>query len=288
MESVQLENYCFSILSFGQLSKASQISFQSLIKLNPKQICVLGDKLGIDSIKTTAEKYNFANICVHYANTQDLKTAGLLKEDQKYSKFGDERFIRLTTFKWYLIKDSLTKHREFDGVFFSDLDVLWIKKPSTNYLKKLLSNGFVVLQNDSRPNADYFRYCTGIMYWKNCNKSSEVLEILFNLQLSNMARNILIPDEPTFNTWMFSSDHDHLINPFPKNEFIIGYEYFKIFNLSSKELNKIFCFHANYTVGARSKYRRLKSIDQRVIGRMPSIRIFAYEVMFKIFHKAKE
>lgn len=288
MRSNKVENYCVSILSFGQLSQASVLSFQSLVKLNPKYICVIGDEAGIKAIKTTAKSFNFSRICLHFANSRDLKTVGLMCEGKEYSKFGEDRFIKLTTFKWYLIKESLSKHNEVDGVYFSDLDVLWFKKPSTYYLQELLSDGFAILQNDSRPHADYFRYCTGIMYWKNCTKSLEVLENLFNIQLSNMSKNLLIPDEPTFNTWMFNGDQSHLIKPFPKNEFVIGYEFFKLLKLSFEELNKIFCFHANYTIGAGSKYRRLKSIDQRINGRMPSIKFFIHEVMLKVFHKIKK
>ena len=72
MTTKDYKNYNVAILAFGQFGQASEISFRSLIKLNPKFTCVLGDKIGITSVKYAAKKFGIKNICIHKANISDL------------------------------------------------------------------------------------------------------------------------------------------------------------------------------------------------------------------------
>lgn len=288
MPSKFYENYNVAILAFGQLGHASELSFNSLSKLNSKFICVLGDKSGITSIKYAAKKFGIRNICVHKAPLSDLKFLKLsINSKEEYAEFGQERFVKLTTFKWFLIKQSLTKHREVEGVYFSDLDVIWVNMPNKRLTNQILKKGFVALQNDSRPNKNYYRYCTGIMYWKNCKKSATVLDELYQIQLKNNSNNILVPDEPTFNSWMFENNEKKLIKPLPKDKFVIGFKYFELFINKDRNLQNITCFHANYTIGEKSKFRRLHSIEQRINDQGNGLLLFVHEIVLKVVLKLR-
>jgi hypothetical protein len=283
MSSKYYENYNVAILAFGQIGQASELSFNTLSKLNSKFICVLGDKSGITSVEYAAEKFGIRNICVHKAPLSDLKSLKLsIDSKEEYAEFGQERFVKLTTFKWFLIKQSLIKHREVDGVYFSDLDVLWVNMPNKKKTNQILKKGFVALQNDSRPNKNYYRYCTGVMYWKNCKKSVSVLDELYQIQLNNNLNNIFIPDEPTFNSWMFENNQKKLIRPFPKDKFVIGFKYFELFINKDRSIQNITCFHANYTIGEKSKFRRLYSIEKRINKEVNSLLPFVLEIVLKV------
>jgi len=288
MTTKDYKNYNVAILAFGQFGQASEISFRSLIKLNPKFTCVLGDKIGITSVKYAAKKFGIKNICIHKANISDLKSLKLpINSKEKYVAFGQDRFMKLTTFKWQLIKQSLIKHSEVGGVYFSDLDVLWVNMPNKSLMNKTLSNGFLALQDDSRPNQKYPRYCTGVMYWKNCKKSLLTLDKLFQVQLHNNLNNKLIHDETAFNSWLLESNQKELIKPFPRNKFIIGYKYFDLFMNKSSNIQNIICYHANYTIGERSKFRRLRSIEGIINKERRVLILFIFEMLIKVLIKLK-
>jgi len=184
-------------LLIGKLGRSAEISLMSML-LNYKNICLGVDEHGKASVIEFANSQNIEInecFCFHPITSEKLQQVNL-KVSNTFSNFGESSFVKLTTFKWYLIQDVMKKHSDKDHIIFSDLDVFWKSQiKSLPVDKKVL----VFAQNDTPRNSIKRHYCTGIMIWKNNQKNRQILNKLYKIQLQNINQNILIPDEPIFN-----------------------------------------------------------------------------------------
>jgi hypothetical protein len=179
-----------------------------------------------------------------------------------YSQFGKERFIKLTTFKWQLLRDSLKMHSDLSGVLFTDLDVLWFRNP---FLLELREPPIKILAQDDTPNGGKsLHVCSGIMYFPNTKYSIKLLDNLFNTQFHLNKSGNLTPDEPILNNWIKDmGQSQNKLAVFDPHKFIIGHRFFH-FMLRKKTLrHQAVCFHLNYVVGELRKHRRAKALVGR-------------------------
>ena len=265
MMSMQTKsNYRVSLLVFGHLGKSAEISFSTINNLNCESICVIGDKSGIEWISKLSEKLNYQELCVHIPKHKDLDVLKLSgTEDNKYSDFGNERFIKLTTFKWYLIKDTLIKHPHLNYVLFSDLDVVWLKEPSLNYFDQF-KNTFLFVQDDSPVNSQSVHACSGIMFWRNTQSSIETLDLLFDDQLNSNVKGKLIPDEPILNLWIRNLSLQDSFSLLPNKEYVIGHRFFHLILKFGFSFENLICFHANYVKGEKRKLKRIQILLNKI------------------------
>jgi len=91
------------------------------------------DKAGADWIDKEIRPVVSSRIVLYEPRESDLKRLSLANAISMthYSDFGQERFIRLTAFKWDLIHRTLRDSKS--NVFFSDLDVIWLSLPTTDF-----------------------------------------------------------------------------------------------------------------------------------------------------------
>lgn len=276
-------NYGVSLLVFGQLGKSSEISFSTIRNLNCKSICVMGDKSGIEWISGISEKLNCHNLCVHIPSPKDLDALKLsFTEESKYSNFGNERFIKLTTFKWYLIKDVLNRHQDLNFTLFSDLDIIWLQDPSINNFAKF-ENTFLFVQDDSPLNNQTEHVCSGVMFWRNNNNSKETLKLLFENQLKANVEGYLFPDEPILNLWIKNNTKKDFYRLLPKSEYVIGHRFFHLILKFGFSFNNLICFHANYVKGEKRKLRRMKILIDRINNGTYWIIYFPIEILLKFW-----
>jgi hypothetical protein len=183
--------------------------------------------------------------------------------NEKYSEFGKERFIKLTTFKWYLIGNSLKTHEDSSGVLFTDLDVIWFQNPFEQELNGAYRK--ILVQDDTPKNSEFIHLCSGIMYFPNTEYAIKLLGDLFSEQLEENFNGNLIPDEPILNKWFKKTGQDptHL-SLLDKQRYLIGHRYFH-FLLKQKTLRqRVVCFHLNYVIGEDRKNRRAKALASRM------------------------
>jgi hypothetical protein len=240
------------------------LSFKSIVAQKPKRICIAGDEAGKISILKIANTKQKEIICFHQFSPKLLKDLGLTELETQYSEFGQERFIKLTTFKWDLILQSLKKHKEADSVVFSDLDVLWMNSFEPRQILNFQKTRYVAaIQDDSPKGRGSNHFCTGIMIWSNSSKSHRILSQLFRSQYDSNASGRLIPDEPIFNNFYQNTKDKSIFSTLDSYQFVIGHRFFHlnfpwIFNFKD-----IVAFHANYVIGDRSKFRRLLVVQRR-------------------------
>lgn len=288
MAKLNQENeFAFALIIFGKLGKSAQISLNSILKTGVSRICIAGDETGLEWIHNHVSESQKTILCSHEIPEHDLLNLELdLSSTNEYSIFGQERFIKLTTFKWYLLKSVLDAHDYLDYVIFSDLDVLWLKNPSLNHLKSSgLNRPTAAIQDDTPVGAMEPHFCTGIMYWLNTNESTAILESLYNIQFHENLRGNLIPDEPTFNNWfrsMASPVKIELLNP---GAFVMGHRFFQLIISKNWSFKEVTAFHSNYVVGEKAKYRRLKTIELQMAQDWRWVFFYLREIVIKIFQK---
>ena len=283
----QEDNFAFALIIFGKLGKSAKISLNSILKTGVTRICIAGDESGLNWIERHVSESQKHILCSHEIPKHDLLNLKLdLFSTNQYSIFGQERFIKLTTFKWYLLKSVLDTHDYLDYVIFSDLDVLWLKNPSLKHLKSnSLNHATVAIQDDTPVGALEPHFCTGIMYWLNTDESTKILESLYSIQFHENLRGNLIPDEPTFNNWFRSMARPvniELLNP---GKFVIGHRFFQLLISKNWPLKEVTAFHSNYVVGEKAKYRRLKTIKLRMHQDWRWVLFYLKEIVIKLLQK---
>lgn len=253
----------FSVLAFGYLGDSAKVSFKSIDNLRPSAIHVMVDKAGADWIDKEIRPVVSSRIVLHEPRESDLKRLSLANASSMthYSDFGQERFIRLTTFKWDLIQRTLRDSKS--SVFFSDLDVIWLSLPITDF--EADNESVVWAQDDTPKKSNGNHYCTGIMLWKNTDYASQVLKHLFDLQCTRIISGQVIPDEPTFNLTVRNSNVLSMgTRSLNKETYVVGHRFF--FSFFNFKVASIIAFHANYVKGEKEKYQRLEAIRRRSIN----------------------
>ena len=266
MANLNHENkFAFALIIFGKLGKSANISLNSIVNTGVSRICITGDDSGLDWVDAQVSEYKKTTLCFHQIPKHDLLKLKLdVSSMNEYSAFGQERFIKLTTFKWYLLKSVLNEHDYLDYVIFSDLDVLWLKNPTLSKLNSSSLNGpTAAIQDDTPVGATEAHFCTGIMYWSNTSESTKVLESLYDIQFHENLRGNLIPDEPTFNKWFKSMTEPFNIELLNPGAYVIGHRFFQLLISRKWPFEEVIAFHSNYVVGEEAKYRRLKTIELR-------------------------
>lgn len=257
----------FALLIFGELGKSASISLQSIVQTSKLRICVAGDSAGLNWAFRQLPKSEQHRLCSHTLPIKDLEALDIdNSQNHSYSHFGQERFIKLTTFKWYLLHSVLTQHEHLNIVIFSDLDVLWLGPPTQELDDYSVRDLLALVQDDTPFGVTYKHFCTGIMFWFNTAESILALAELYDLQFSQNKTCELIPDEPIFNRWYESRSQVNAISALPTESFVIGHKFFKCMISNLQTIQVVTAFHANYVVGEKAKYRRLRAIELRNIG----------------------
>jgi hypothetical protein len=258
----------FALLVFGQLGKSSQISYESILSIHSNTICISGDQSGINWIRENTPKNRLRDICEHSIPIEMLEGLGLEKgEEFNYSRFGEIRFIKLTTFKWFLLEDVMRLHSKLKQIVFSDLDVIWLNRtPSNPFSLKINDSCLALLQDDTPKNRLDPHFCTGIMYWSVCDQNKLTLRNLLESQFTNNISGFFIPDEPTFNNYWRNLKNKSMFRILDPAYFVIGHRFFKLVFSRKSHLSKVEAFHANYVVGENLKYRRLRIVKLRQNG----------------------
>lgn len=269
------------LLVVGRLGKSAELSLDSILDLNPKRICISADENGKEWIleRTYLKKQDV--LCFHNPTREDFQQIGIQEAHSGYSEFGQERFIRLTALKWRLISESLRLHPESD-VMFSDLDILWFKAPGPELFEQV-NQTLALVQDDSNISSNMRHYCTGIMIWFNFPESIQSLRKIYERQVANLQNSVLVPDEPTFNTWVKEEDMSEVrVLALDSAKYVVGHRYFS-YSLSRNKIKNIHAFHANYVIGERAKFRRLKGMNLRHKNDPRWIVFFGLELLLKIF-----
>lgn len=277
----------FALVIFGELGDSAEESLKSILSLNPLRVCVAGDTSGQKWIYelTPVSKKNC--LCFHDLPTEALSSLELDNADKtSYYNFGHERFIKLTVFKWFLLRNALSQHPSQNQIIFSDLDVVWLHQPPLNiFAEERYVSCFAAIQDDTPPSQEISHFCTGIMLWKNTLDSLQVLDILYQDQLKNLLSGNLIPDEPTFNRWYLSSSARNQIKPLDPESYVIGHKFFHLLSSRGLKFSSVIAFHANYVIGEHAKFQRLRSVNMRQHRNWKWFVIFTYQVLIKLKSK---
>jgi hypothetical protein len=276
------------LLVFGSLGTSAETSLASIYqKFERERICVCADDSGREWILKNTPEAKIASLCFHNPDKSALKLLGLdTTEVNHYSEFGNERFVKLTTFKWQLLRDSLCEHTKTSGVLFTDLDVIWFQNPFEKTFE--FKSGKILAQDDTPEDSKAIHLCSGIMFFPNKVTSLDLLNKLFTKQLSENAIGNLTPDEPTLNNWFRAIGQDsNLLTVFATDQYIIGHRFFHFLLRRSAHSGKEICFHLNYVVGEVRKNRRAKAILSRRNKGLNWIFLLAVELLLQSFARVR-
>ena len=281
------EPLTFALIAFGNLGMSASISLKSILGIGVSRICFTGDRAGIDWMQSQMLNSSKDILCLHEISPIELKKLNLnYSTENQYTNFGQERFIKLTTFKWFLLQSILIQHSSTTSVIFSDLDVYWLNVPS---LEKLFSaepkNQIAFLQNDTPKGASAIHFCTVIMFWVNTDESVKALRELYQSQFSTALSGHPIPDEPIFNSWFRSYPSKWRVKPLDSELFVIGHRFFNLLLKKRSEVQAINAFHANYVIGDKAKLRRLRTVEMKSAGNWKWIILYLRELSSKLSQK---
>ena len=253
-----MTRFSVAILAFGELGLSAKTSLQSLRNIGPEEVFAICDESGEQWMRKNADPELMQILHVYRPQENDLIELNIHSNASTgYSEFGQERFIKLTTFKWDVIGHALETSNS-DWVIFSDLDVIWLRRPQIDY--SLLPKGVKVLAQDDTPGLQIPpHFCTGIIFWKTkCGAEDHSRELL-KLQKTGILSGSLIPDEPIFNRYFSQSQAKQIqVQTLPRDQYIIGHRFFR--TLLKANISGVVAFHANYVVGETAKLRRLTAI----------------------------
>jgi len=253
----------WALLVIGKLGKSAQISLHSIFTTEPQRVCILADLAGEAWVRSVIGFQYNEYVCFHQISNETLSRAGCdVGEFSKYVNFGKSEFVKLTALKWLIILESLKSHEDSMGTLFSDLDVFYFRSPQAS-ISRLPDSNIVSLQDDSRPNSTRPYFCTGVMYWKKGQLSENALLNLFEQQVTSNSLGKLIPDETMFNRNYFKFMPTDVVRTLNPNSFVIGHKFFHLAHRFHKVNSEMVCFHANYVIGQRRKYFRLRTVELR-------------------------
>jgi len=279
--------YSLCLLAFGSLGPSAKRSLSSLECLNADRLCILGDSAGRNWVADNISESASLKVCWHSPNAEALQLLDLdFHESASYSKFGEDRFINLTTFKWDLLSQSLILHPDTSFALFTDLDVYWARDPK-ELMFQLFSDPhtFVIAQDDS-PGKHDVHYCSGVMIWKNDERSIQSVSRMFNTQLQLNAKGKRVPDEPIFNRWA-KEQEEGKVKSLEKHQFVIGHRFFHVILGIGFKVKDVYCYHANYVTGEEAKNSRLSIFSRRLNGDLSWLPPFIREIMNRLFDAKK-
>jgi len=249
----------FAILAIGDPGESGTRSLNSVLSLKPNKICMKVDQYGEAWLKNSVKTYYKKKVCLHYIDKKVSRQLGIGLSTSHFHKYGEKHFMLLTALKWQIISESIKETKNSHFVVFTDLDVLWFKKPDTSKLDK----SKVWLQNDSKPNSKNMHYCTGIMFWPRSDESIKYCKKLYDYQNKVNLSNNYIHDEQAFNKFIKSPGNKLGVEPLEVDSYLIGHRARKLLVKETDTLKKAIAYHANYFKGASMKNLVIKSIESK-------------------------
>ncbi len=174
-------------------------------------------------------------------------------EQPGYASFGSTQFNDVSWMKIAFIHDLLTKNPH---VIFSDLDVSWLRNPLP-YLIEVARRYPIALQTECQPVFPP-KVCCGFMSFTKDAASIQLLDLLLASDEANLASGERVYDQLALQT-IIESDEDWLAQIFflPETLFPVGIAHALVGGVPDpvpmEGTLEPFLFHANWTIGARSK-----------------------------------
>jgi Nucleotide-diphospho-sugar transferase len=164
------------------------------------------------------------------------------------------------------------------------LDVIWFSNPFRHEHNSLFAR--ILAQDDTPKASSNIHLCSGIMLFPNENRSLQILNSLFEKQLTSNMNGSLIPDEPILNQWYADvKQFDPKLTVLDSKRYVIGHRFFHSLLWRSAQREQIVCFHVNYVVGEKRKARRARAILCRREGDWRWIHYSAVELFLTFFSK---
>ena len=250
-------NIC--LLVIGALDKSGQISLNSIDIVSAKRICIAANEPGKMWLEESSPQSLKNRFCFHAEIVKNFSLLDMSDKDE-YSPYRTTDFRKLTVLKWDLLKDSIIKHKDSDGVIFSDLDILWLRDPKVELENLLTDETSMVVQNDSSDTRPEWT-CTGVMAWLNTSENLRELEMLRNLQISEISSGHYQDDEDTFNQYITDKNTSLKFKRLSKEGFVVGRNFLNlVFEKNGFNQNRLICFHANYLTGLVRKTESLHAV----------------------------
>lgn len=221
-----------------------------------------------------------ANICLHPIPSKLNWVLDSEQSSDSYSTFGESKFFRLMHLKWEIILQSIREENESDFVVFTDLDVVWKKRPMNPFRRNEYNEETFAIQKDFSPKGREF-YCPGIMFWKRESASIGVLKDIQAFH-RDLMKDGNIPDDKALNMWLKDKANFSKMVALSEFDYIIGHRIpYLLAGTRNFRLERFTAFHANYVSGLERKirimeyamlspwqiFRRISAIFQLLIDR---------------------
>jgi hypothetical protein len=271
-------NLC--LLVIGDLGETGRISLQTMSNLEVAKVCVAANPSGIEWLKINSPSGLAGKLCLHHEILANFEFKQFnLKSD--YSEYRSLDFRILTLLKWDLLAESMRIHTDVQTVLFSDLDIYWFRDPFETIECLTKSNHTLFVQDDASKNRPTW-CCTGVMFWKNNERSLYSIAALRNLQKERIEAGEPQDDEDTFNQLIHLENSSLEFERLNQMEYIVGRNFMKMLTSSDFSTRKI-CFHANYLTGLSRKQKLLTAVDKHHIhGKFPLAESFLFIIKPKL------
>lgn len=262
-----------TILLIGKLTEEKEFSLKSILKAFPfAQICIATNKYGRAELTQFMVSENIEEevyFCYHdLQKTKSIEANLGIDELTDQYAFRSKEFKQLTSWKWLLLKDTFSQHKETNTILFSDLDVYW-RDIQENIFNEKRENNKIVFCQDASDDKRGKWFCTGIMIWERQQTTFELLDNLYDHQIHSVNRDMQLDDESTFNEFIKQNSKfakkTAMLN---RQNYLTGFRALYATRTPNRTLiSSSIAFHSNYILGVKSKKRALEMYENYTNGR---------------------
>ena len=254
-----------ALLIVGDLGPVGLRSLLSLDALDPGKICIASDSLGKSWIQANISKALSDRMCFH-ENSEIATVLRRVQTDTYYAGFGTNKFIEIMVIKWLLILDIIENHKGDECIAYSDLDVMWKNSPDQEVRFFLNSPKLFAIQEDFNHRTGHIFLCPGLMFWRNSPEALDLLTNLVRIHARYSSGGSPMPDDKVLNGFINSEGLFPKVYLLPRARYVIGHRIFDLVaQIRGFRLEKIVCYHANYTTTERVKLARMSASS--LVGR---------------------
>jgi len=240
---------CFLVVN--QISELPQIAIQSALQCTDVPIYVGFINPGDVQTLPKSDRINLIKL--------DTPSSRPEMDDSLYQDFSTSNFYTIVTLKWQLLLEILSLGFEF--VFYSDIDVFWLKNPVMHIEKSFDTNSNIELLIQSfTTEPDEIRLCMGFVAFRNTGNIVKFIKSSSKTHILELEKNDRKGDDDIV-TEFYRKNRPSWIQELPQSTFPVG----SMLNLYCTKPRiaglmapEPFIFHTNYVIGLRNKRLMLR------------------------------
>lgn len=242
---------CIALLVVNRIPELDRIAITSILESTKSDIDIY---VGYTNLADISFLPNHSR--VHRIDLSNLYSTSFAN----YQGYETSEFFRIVILKWELFLILLSEYK-YEFLVYSDIDVLWLKNPIPGFTNFFTVNkkAHLLVQNFSI-DLDQPKLCMGFVAIRNSDVAKHIISSCLVEHRKQITLDSRTGDDGIITDYYEKNGFPEAIQMLPQISFPLGnqidlYRFHSIF--PGITTPRPYIFHANYTVGHRSKLRLL-------------------------------